>query len=265
ATGYQFTNTTYSDVVKDGAYACLIESQGTDIAVANAYLRNSQPFSPEPYLSDGAQLSFNWNTLANPDMHLGSRVYISVQTTNSTGFVQWIYYYLSHTTLGYSNSTNQGYFFMNDTLNQWNDFDRNITEDYQKISELGNLDSSRWIQFVWIYAWSLNGASDKMQAVFDNFMLDDGSYSGYFVNGDFESTLGWVSYSSAPSHVGQSMDSTHETYSVEMSIPIMEYSHPATAHCSLSDTLASYPQGYYALLPGSSIIEFDWFFDDTGS
>ncbi len=261
--GYQFANTSYQDEVATGLYACLVEAKGTELAIANSYIRNAISFSPQPFLIDGPQLSFKWNVLANPDILLGSRVYLYVQTSNSTGYSQSLNYYFSHTTLGLTNSTTGAHFYMNDTLNQWNDFDRNITEDYQDVSALGNFDSSRFIQYVWLYAYSLVGATEKMQVVFDDFVLDDGSYSGWFSNGGFESGdgSGWSSYFNSPGLVFQSSDSTHGSHSVELNIPTLQFS--STAFCGLSDSMASYPAGYYASVPGQTTIEFDWLYDDT--
>ncbi len=260
---YQYTNTSYQDLVANGLYAGLVEAKGSDMNIANSYIRNTASFSPQPFLIDGPQLSFMWNVLTNPDILLGSRVYLYVQTTNSTGYAQSLYYYFSHTTLGLTNSSMSAHFYMNDTLNQWNDFDRNITEDYQDVSELGSFDSSRFIQYVWLYAYSLVGATGKIQVVFDDFVLDDGSYSGWFSNGDVESGegSGWSSYLSSLTQIFQSPDSTHGSYSVELNIPEIQFS--STAYCSIYDSIAFYPAGYYAAYPGQTTIDFDWFYSDT--
>jgi hypothetical protein len=262
-TGYQWANMSYQDEVANGLYACLVESKGTEMAIANSYIRNYVIFSPEPYLIDGLRLSFEWNVLANPDILQGSRVFIYIQTTNSTGYTQTLSYYLSHTTLGFSNSSTAGHFYMNDSLNQWKAFDRNITEDYTHVSEFGSYDSSRHITYVWLYAYSLIGASGKIQVVFDDFVLDDGAYSGWFSNGDFElgDGSGWGSYFNSPAYVFQSTDSTIGSHSVELNVPAIQFS--SNAFGGLYGILASYPAGYYATSPGATTIEFDWSYNDT--
>lgn len=261
ASAYVKSDSAYTDVVATGTYAGFAESQGNVIAYGSSYLYNSLGYTTTTLIEPGISLSFNWNTLANPDLQLGAETYLYLQTDNGAGTPFNINYYLSSGNTGHTNSSNYGHILINETVNQWNNFDRNVTEDFIDVFGAGSLTSESYVRSIWFYASSPTSATNKIQVVIDDVELNNGTYSGWVTNGNFESGTGngWQTYSSDAGYIAQSTDSTHGIYSVNASIPSLSGG-SAYARCY---QWYSTNFGYPVLYPEMNVIELDWKYNDT--
>ncbi|TFG99033.1 hypothetical protein E4H12_04200 [Candidatus Thorarchaeota archaeon] len=260
--GYTDVDYAYAGAGVTGNYAALLEVQGspTDSTVGQLWI--NIPSSPNPLVEPGISLSFDWNTLANPDMFQGSFVEIQVFIQTGSDY-RTIIYILSHDTYSPTNDIHNAYFSMNDSLSQWNPFAVNITEDYIAGFGAGDLSSTHYITSVRFQAYSPTGATGLIQVAFDNVVLTDESYSAWIGNGDFETGVEspWLHQVSDRAYIEQSMDSTLGSYSLNMSIPVVT---SGSGYAILTERF-DYPGGYLASSMGETIFELDWKYNDTPS
>ena len=94
--GYTDVDYAYAGAGVTGNYAALLEVQGSPTDTTGGRFWVNIPTSPNPLVEPGISLSFDWNTLANPDIAQGSRVEVQVFIQNSTSAYRSIYYTLSH-------------------------------------------------------------------------------------------------------------------------------------------------------------------------
>ncbi|TFG27229.1 hypothetical protein EU527_18795, partial [Candidatus Thorarchaeota archaeon] len=261
ASAYQYADRAYTSVVATGSYAGYIEAQGNDIAFASAYLYSNLGYTTTTLIEPGISLSFSWNTLVNPDIQIGAESFLYLQTDNGAGTAYNFYYYLSSATTGLANTSNYARIMINETVNQWNVFDRNITEDILDVFGSGVLTSESYVRGLWFYANSPVGATGMIQTVFDDIELYNSTYGSWVANGDFESGAGngWIIYDLDHGYITQSTDHTQGTYSLNVSVPEMRGG-SAYARC-----YQPYPTnyGYPVLYPRMNIIELDWKYNDT--
>ena len=184
--GYTDVDYAYAGAGVTGNYAALLEVEGSPTDSTGGRFWVNIPSSPNPLVEPGISLSFDWNTLANPDMLQGSFVEVQVYITNPTSDYRFINYILSHDTYSPTNNANYAYFSMNDSLSQWNPFAVNLTEDYIVSFGAGDLTSTHYVSSVSFTVFSPTGATGLLQIAFDNVVLTDGSYSAWIGNGDFE-------------------------------------------------------------------------------
>ncbi len=258
---HQFGDRAYTEEVANGAYAGYLEGFGGSLAYAQSriYTRPKAPIV-NALLEPGISLSFNWNALAVPDMQIGSEVYFYL-STNGGGGPHSLYYYLATGNTLPLNTTDQAHIMLNDTLNQWNNFERNITEDYIDVFGSGDLTSTDYVSYLYFYAISPTGSTDMVRAVFDDVLLFNSTYTEFLENGDFETGLGspWFTSQLALGQVEQSPDSTSGSYSVNATVPnvIQGYGF-AQFYRFLSSQ-----QTFYAITPRMSVIQTDWKYNDS--
>ena len=261
ASAYQYSDPKYTVVAK-GAYSGLVEGMGGPVSYANAYLY-IQPSAPvtSALLEPGISLSFNWYTLSIPDLQIGSEVYVYIIIGDTAGSSHFLYYHLCSAQASHANTTDRKHINVNDTINQWNSFDRNITEDFMASFPAGTLTSTQYISHIWFYASSPSGATAKAQAVFDDAVLYNSTYSGFLSNGDFETGLGtpWHTYTSSIGYVEHSTDSLLGSYSVNVTIPNL-FGGSGFANCFKNFGTTD---SYFAVSPGMNIIEVDWKYHDS--
>jgi hypothetical protein len=258
---YQFGDRAYTEEVANGVYAGYVEGQGGPGAYSSSYITTGNiPPSTNDLLEPGLSLSFNWNALAVPDLQIGSEVYLYLITNGGLGY-RYINYHLCTGTTLYTNDTRHVHFVGNDTINQWNSFDRNITEDFIAAFGLGQLTSTDYVSSLYFYATSPVGATDKVRLVFDDVVLYSSTFSGFLSNGDFETGTGssWFTYESTLGHVEQSLDSTVGSHSVNITVPQVSLG-SGWARCYRYLSPAAY---YYALTPRMTTIKIDWKYNDT--
>jgi hypothetical protein len=262
SSAYQHGDPKYTAEVANGVYSGLVEGRGGSVSYANSYIYiNPTSASTDALVEPGISLSFNWSAFSIPDLQLGSEAYVYIITTNNVGAGRYFYYYLSTASTGYVNTTTRARFILNDTINQWNSFDRNITEDFVSAFGSGELTSTHYVSSIWFYASSPAESTDKVQAIYDDVILYNDTYSGLLQNGDFETGLGtpWHYYDSPLGYVTQSSDSTSGSYSLNLSIPELSAG-SGFASCYT----AYYPDNsYQSLYPRMNIIEVDWKYNDT--
>ena len=258
---YQFGDPVYTEEVANGVYAGYVEGQGGFAAYASSYLTTGNiPPSTDDLLEPGLSLSFNWNALAVPDLQLGSNIYLRLITNGGLGYRYFNYYLCTGTTL-FTNDTRNVHIIGNDTINQWNSFDRNITEDFIAAFELPQLTATEYISNLYFYATSPAGATGIVRLVFDDVSLYDGTFTEFLSNGDFETGTGssWFTYQSTLGYVEQSPDSTVDSYSVNITAPQVSIG-SGWARCFRYLSPTGY---YYALTPGMTMIRTDWKYNDT--
>jgi len=260
SSAYQYSDDMYTGTYKNGNYGGLIEGMGGKTSFANSYIRTTADTSTA-FMQPGISLSFNWYVIQNNDLSLGSTAHVYIQTTNSTGFNRYMYYYLSHGTQSLANQSNQARFLMNDTIGQWNNFDRNITEDYLAVFGPSDLSDDTYLYRLWFYSASPTTATDTLRYTIDDVLLYNASYSGWLPNGDFELGDGseWSFYNTAMSYVEQSTESTHGTYSLNISQPV------SPSGYGYGRLYMDFPLNgvYLGQEPGMNVISFDWMYNDT--
>jgi hypothetical protein len=260
---YQFGDLAYTEEVANGTYAGYVEGQGGPGASASAYITTGNiPPATNDLLEPGLSLSFYWNALAVPDLQLGSEVYLRLQTNGLLGF-RYLYYHLCTGSTSYSNDDRNFHTIVNDTTNQWNSFDRNITEDFIAAFGLPQLTTTEYVSNLYFYATSPAGATDIVRLVFDDVSLYNGTFTEFLSNGDFETGTGssWFTYQSTLGYVEQSPDSTVDSYSVNITAPQVSIG-SGWARCYRYLGPTGY---YYALTPGMTMIRTDWKYNDTVS
>ena len=258
-TGYRYADPAYTSVVCNGSYAAYVAAQSVPGAgLVQASIYQYFGLTPYPIISNSMTIEFNWNTLNNLDLDIASRVYLFVQTTNSVGNYHEIRYYLSNSVFYINNSTSVTAYLWNFTIGNWNHFSRNVTADFNANPLIGPADSTRRITYLTWYVEEPSGSRNKLEFLLDDVSLDNGTYSDYVLNGDFESGDGanWNHYDATPIYVSQSTDSTDGTYSLNMTSGVVSSdSTPAYGAVRRSYT---YPIGYYVDQPGDIILKFDW-------
>lgn len=258
---HKYANDTYTDHKATGNYAGYLEAQGT-LQDASVELKHDIPSSPSAVMVPDISLSFNYTTLFNSVFSNGM-AFIEVVTTNSTNHFKYLIYVLSYHSSSLSNSSNLCYVLLNETQNEWNDFERNLSDDFRDAAFLGPLDGSRYVVQLAFYALSRATATEKIQFVIDDVVLTNGTYSDWVENGDFEAGIrqtGWRQYwNNAGAFVSQSTESTLGTYSLNLSIPEVRDG----AGYGYVQQSFSYPAGYFIESPGSSVVAFDWKYSDA--
>ncbi|MFW9869132.1 MAG: Ig-like domain-containing protein [Candidatus Thorarchaeota archaeon] len=261
SSGYQFADPAYTGEVANGVYAGYVEGQGGPGASTSSYLTTGNiPPSTEDLLEPGLSLSFNWNALAVPDLQLGSKVYLRLETNGGLGY-RYINYYLCTGTTLFTNDSRDVHIIGNDTINQWNSFDRNITEDFIAAFGLGLLTPTEYVSSLYFFVTSPYEATGMVRVVFDDVTLYNSTYTGFLNNGDFETGTGspWGTTQSTLGLVEQSPISTLDSHSVNITVPqVSQGSGWASCHRLLNS------KGYYyALIPGMTTIQTDWKYNDT--
>jgi hypothetical protein len=261
SSAYQFGDPAYTMEVANGIYAGYIEGLGGPVASASSSLSTGNiPPTTNDLLEPGLSLSFNWNALAVPDLQVGSEVSLSLKTTGLLGD-RFLYYHLCTGTTAYTNDTRNVHIIGNDTINQWNSFDRNITEDFIAAFGFAALTSTDYVSSFYFYATSPAGATDMVRVVFDDVVLYNSTYTGFLNNGDFETGAGspWSTSSTTLGHIEQSPDSTIDSHSVNITVPQVTLG-SGWARCYRYLNSKAY---YYALVPGMTTIRTDWKYNDT--
>jgi hypothetical protein len=259
STGYRYTDPAYTSNVYSGSYAGYVASQTVPRSgLSQASIIHYFGLTPYPVFAGGITLEFYWNTLANPDIALGSRVYLLIQTTNDTGDYHELRYYLSNSAFSILNSTTLTTYMWNLSIGNWNHFSRNITADYDANPLIGPADPSRRITYLTWYTATDADSKNKLEFALDDVVLSNGTYSSWVTNGDFESGDGqdWLHYDSTPLYVSQSTDTTDGIYSLNMTSGIV--STPAAAVDGAVSRSYAYPIGYYVNNPGDLLVQFDW-------
>ncbi|TFF96675.1 hypothetical protein EU546_00935 [Candidatus Thorarchaeota archaeon] len=259
ASAYISGDAAYTSVVANGAYSGYVEAYGSPQSYGSSYLYNHPSPSNRPMLEKGVSLSFNWNALSLSDLQIGAQVYAFVIAQNGLGDDYYFLYFLcssaTHTTSG-----SWARIDLNDTINQWNGFDQNVTEDFIAEFGAGALTSSHYVAHVYLYVDSPNKATEMAQAVFDDVVLYNSTYTGFLSNGDFETGTGsaWYSYDQAMGHVGHSTNSTLDSYSVNITVA-NSGTGSGWARCYKSFSTTN---EYYALYSGMTMVEVDWKYSD---
>ncbi len=261
--GYTDVDFAYQGSGVTDLYAALIEAHGSPTDTTEGSISQTLLQVDDALVEPGISLSFDWNTLANPDIDQNSGVEVQIVMYNGLGAFQSIFYVLSHGSYSPTNITQYGYFMMNESLNQWNPFDVNITEDFMDVFGAGALTSTHYIGGIIFRAWSILGATDMLQVAFDNIVLTNYTYSGWIGNGDFETGVRgpWSEVVSDPAYVEQSTDSTEGSYSLNMSIPEVA---SGSGYAYINERF-DYPGGVLASSLGDTVLEFDWKYNDTPS
>ncbi|TFH07119.1 MAG: hypothetical protein E4H14_09235 [Candidatus Thorarchaeota archaeon] len=263
ATAFRTADPAYTDATNSGTYAGYMASHGVPRGgTSQAYFSRSFGQNPTPVLSSSLTLDFYWNTLANPDIDLGSYLYILIETTNVTGDYHAMRYYLSNNYFSSSNTTSLTCFLWNFSTNTWHHFSRDLSVDYAANPLNSPADSTRRVQEISWYASSASACDDKLEVLLDDATLSNGTYSGWIPNGDFETGNGqnWGYDFGTPTFVTQSPESTDGTYSLNMTTGVVQ----ATSYADGAvEKDFQYPTGKYCNEPGETVIEFDWKFSSV--
>ncbi len=261
ASSYRDADFDYAGPGVTGSYGVLVECEASTTSSALGSVDSSIPLSPVPLVEPGISLTFDWNTLQNPVLDDGGYMYVEVQTWDGGSAYRNFYYYLSRAAISGSNGTYDAGFYLNDTINEWHSFNRNITADYVAVWGAGDLSSSQYVVLVRLRTYSPAATNGVIKAAFDNVVLTNGSYSDWIGNGDFETgdSTSWTYADGSKGYLEQSTDSTHETYSMNISVPeITAGGGSVYLYRSLD-----YPGGYFASALGMMYVDIDWKYNDS--
>jgi hypothetical protein len=212
------------------------------------------------YVEPGISLTLDWNVLENSAFAFGGWVYIDIFTWDGVDKFRNFHYYLSAMSPP-NNGSIDASFDLNDTLNEWHTFDRNITEDYIAVWGAGDLTANQYVTYVRFKSYVSTGSPGLMRAAFDNVVLTNGTYSAWVGNGDFETGTAtpWSATEMSRAFMEQSTDSFHGTYSLNLSIPMNTGGFGTTYIRKYFD----YPGGFFAHSSGLTTIEIDWKYDNN--
>ncbi|RLI54916.1 MAG: hypothetical protein DRO87_09590, partial [Candidatus Thorarchaeota archaeon] len=256
---YRHFDWAYSGSGVTGNYAGVIEAQGSQHESTNGQI--FQQCGTTALIKPGISLTLDWNTLANPDLSQGAYAYITISTRDNMTSSLNLHYVVSYDVLSFTNGTSDTYFLMNESLNQWNSLDRNITEDFISAYGSGALSDSQYVEYLWLRAFSPTNAVGHARIAFDNVVLTNGTYSGWISNGDFETGNGWAWWYTASSMgtIEQSTDCTDGTHSLSLSVP---ESRGSGGYAYVSKYF-DYPGGYFAHDAGMTVFDLDWKYNDS--
>ncbi|TFG26383.1 hypothetical protein EU528_14495, partial [Candidatus Thorarchaeota archaeon] len=239
---YRNADFAYSGSGVTGNYGLLIECESSSQSSGEGYVSQG-PLSTSSLVEPGLYLTLDWNVLQNAAYDEGARVWVEVQTFDGVSKNRNFYYILSGNN-AFSNGSIDAWFYLNDTIGDWHSLNRNITADYIAVWGAEDLESSQYVNYVQLQTSSYSGDPGLVQAAFDNVILTNGTYSEWIGNGDFETGTQspWSASRSSMGYMEQSTDSTHETYSLNMSVP--EYT-VASGFVNLNK-IFNYPASYFA-------------------
>ncbi|MHA2041481.1 MAG: hypothetical protein ACW975_06405 [Candidatus Thorarchaeota archaeon] len=253
-------NFAYNGPGVTGNYALLAEAESSSTTPGESYIYQNP--SPSSLIEPGLSLSLDWNTLEIPTYENGGRVYIEVNTWDGA-FRHRNLYYLLTSKLEFANNSIDAWFTINGSINAWHTLDRNITEDYIAGWGAGDLNSNQYVQAVRLRTFSNANDPGMTRVAFDNIVLTNGTYSGWIVNGDFETGIPdpWFQSQSTMGYIEQSTDSTQGAYSLNISVP----ENSVTLGYSYVRRYFDYPGGYFAPSMDWLNFEFDYKYNDTVS
>ena len=259
---YQEPIAAYQDFTANGSYAGVLKGQGNILSDAYPEL-NQYPSMPYAYIKDNVSLDFFWYVSSNPDLDIYSRCTVRVQMATESWSYYDLYYDLSYNYFSSrTNDSDDGFYDMNSTIQEWHKFSRNITDDYEKIPEFGSIDPTLRVYQIELVANSPSIATGLLEIVFDDFTLRNSTFDGFLVNGDFEqgNENAWGKDSASQSYISSTNDKTDGEYAVNMTTKI---THPDSySSLSLYYGVPDYPEGYYAEESGSCVLDFDWKYND---
>ena len=260
ATTYRDCDFAYNGPGVTDNYGLLMEVESSGTHAAEGLVQNQNTISSTALVEPGISLSLNWNTLLNEPYATGARVYIEVQTWDGGSTFRNLHYILSGNN-PITNGSIDAWFYLNDTINGWHSFTRNLTEDYIAVWGAGDLSSNQYVRLFRMHVFSYAGTAGLVRTAWDNVVLTNGTYSSWIPNGNFETGTQsqWYASESSLAYLEQSTDSMHETYSMNMSAfdctdggaSINTYKH------------FDYPASYFASSPGMMYIDLDWKYSDT--
>ncbi|MDF1540628.1 MAG: hypothetical protein P1Q69_17150, partial [Candidatus Thorarchaeota archaeon] len=256
---YRNADFAYSGSGVTDNYGLLIECEASSTSSSEGYVSQG-PLSTSSLIEPGLSLTLDWNVLQNAAYDEGAHVWVEIQTFDGVSKHRNLYYILSGN-YGFSNGSIDAWFYLNDTIGEWHSLNRDITADYIAVWGAGDLDSSMYVQYFQLQTYSYEGDPGIVQVAFDEITLTNGTYSGWIGNSNFETGTEspWSASRISMGYMEQSTDSTHETYSLNMSVP--EYT-VASGFVNLIK-LFNYPASYFASTPGMMLLELDWKYNDT--
>lgn len=243
-----------------GNYGLLMEVESSNTHAADGLVQNQNTISSTAKVEPGISISLNWNVLLNEPYSEGANVYVEIQTWDGGSTFRNFFYLLSRNG-PIMNGSIDAWFYLNDTIGDWHSLSRNITEDYIAVWGSGDLNSNQYVRLVRLHAYSYSGDAGLVRVAWDDIILTNGTYSGWVLNGNFETGTqsNWYASESSMGHIEQSTDSVHETYSMNMS------SYDCTDGGANVNTYKyyNYPFSYFASAPGLMYVDIDWKYDDT--
>jgi hypothetical protein len=172
------------DNVSQGTYSAGLYTQsGTRTS------SSTQWYQPNVY-GDAQNLTLDFDWLCTQvDMPTDSYFQVSIRFTDGR---YANYFICGGTNVAASNSSNYGYFHVQEPTAQWNIFSRNITADYLAVPTFpGSLPGGFQVRGVWFYAFSAIGGNE-VYAFFDDVYLINGATThigGTTQDGNFETGM----------------------------------------------------------------------------
>ncbi|MFX1475805.1 MAG: hypothetical protein ACFFCO_10075, partial [Promethearchaeota archaeon] len=161
-------------------------------------------------------LTFSWYVDQNPDPavnHDFARVYLRF----NDGFTNYyLYYFLNGSTTNVNTSTS-GYYFLDAPSQQWNQFRRNVSADFEAISTFPSLTSSFVVNRIRFRTETKGWTTQYTRVFIDDLHLINESNAYVWIggatrNGNFEGSSDWVFRTRDAGFVRQSTTAYTGTY-----------------------------------------------------
>ena len=259
---YAYSNRMYDDPINVayGSYAGLISSMGNKWMPSIGYMGLTYGIE-DARLTYGIEMELYWNMLSNPDSSSGGFCRIRIRTVNDSNYYQDLFYYVN-AEFAYlpSNSSANVYYAITDSLQQWNHFKINVTEEY--MSYFGLPDSTRKIVSCYFYTDSPSYATGLIEFLIDDFSLSNSTYSSWITNGDFELGNGynWSGSSSSPAYLSKSTDSPDG--SISLNVTAMDLG-VGSSYVSVFQSYGYPHDAYYSQDVGDVVIDLKYKYTST--
>ncbi len=260
-TEYSLYNSTYQDIVHNGAYSGYIEGHAS--SMANAYPSIRQYFSDsDSFINESLTANLYYYIKDPGALDKNSMFQIYFETTNSSNVYFSFIYIVCYGSYSASNSTYTTYFMMNSSIGVWNLFSRNLTQDFYSVYSYLPFDSSRRITSIWLQTYAQIYSNELNSMVIDDVSIQNGTGYELIENGDFESGTGspWYGSYRSPAELTTSSDTADGNNAANITIRSSGQYHTGFANL-YRVTYQPYLQ-IYPTSPYSAILEFDWKYKD---
>jgi hypothetical protein len=203
-TGFSTSNFT------EGTRSCVMQARAMNVDYpATAELRPSS-WSWSPTSWSNLTISFDWIIDSLPDSTDGDYFRLEIRLGNPGS--KYLRYYLGCEVTGVTNSTSYHYFMIDAAPTGWNTFDRNITADFETMTNGAIPTEFERIEF------NLEAVSTSYSRVyFDDLNVVNGTnvrISGSTNNGNFETSTFWYRPNGDPADIGQCTDRVEGDFSL---------------------------------------------------
>ncbi len=254
------TDLYYSGLYHSGSHSARVLAEG--IGAESANIEAYQYVDDNTYyFDDKLYLSCYYYIDETPDLADGGVQYIRIRMYNGSSYT-YLFYYISYNSgFSVSNSTYNGYYLLNSTLDSWHHLQRNLTLDAEEAITGWSVINAE-LDYFRFHVVSPQFASSPSIGIIDDVSIMTGLAAEAIDNTGFEDPTGgdWNGENSSPGYVSQSSTCLDGEYSANVSV----YQEELDAYgYAMIGKYYPYPYALTATGPKSLNIEFDWNYTST--